>query len=271
MLSDPTPVERRFNDVGGPRASSETSSTQFASHSPAPLVFSKRTSEFRVTRIQLNVVARRERQLLTWLCGRLPLSVTPDHLTALSVVGAVVVLASYVGTRQSPAFLWLASLGFVLNWFGDSLDGSLARYRGIERPSYGYFLDHTIDALNNLLMMIGLGATPFVRMDVALFALVGYYLLCIYVFINNHLSGVFQLSFLGCGPTELRLCLVAINTAVFFYGAGGWWLNGEFVSVCDLILIGAGLAFIGLFVTRVAAGIRALRNPMALRADAQKR
>ncbi len=216
---------------------------------------------FRVTRIQLNVVARRERQLLTWLCSRLPPAVTPDGLTLLSVFGAVLVLASYIASRHDTRFFWLASLGFILNWFGDSLDGSLARYRRIERPTYGYFLDHTVDALNNLIMMLGLGLTTAVRMDVALFALVGYYLLCIYVFISNHLSGVFQLSFLGFGPTELRLCLIAINASIVTVGVGGGMVAGTFVSAYDGIILFAGVMFVAVFVTRVLIGIRDLRHP----------
>ena len=220
-----------------------------------------RDKPFRVLRIQTNVVARRERQLLTWLCAQLPAWVTSDRLTALSVAGAALVFVSYVLSRAMPGLLWLASLGLLLNWFGDSLDGSLARYRSMERPIYGYFLDHTIDAINNLLIMAGLGFTLHVRMDVALFALVGYYLLCIYVFISNHLSGVFQLSFLGFGPTELRLCLIAINTWMFFAGHVGARFGNEFFSAYDALLLLAGAVFTIIFVVRMLAGIGELRHP----------
>ena len=216
---------------------------------------------FRVLRIQTNVVARRERQLLTWLCVRLPSWITSDRLTAVSVLGAGLVFVSYVLSRMMPGLLWLASLGLVVNWFGDSLDGSLARHRAMERPIYGYFIDHTVDAINNLLIMAGIGFTLHVRMDVALFALVGYYLLCIYVFISNHLSGVFQLSFLGFGPTELRLCLIAINAWMFFSGHVGATLGNQFFSAYDALLLLAGAAFTAVFVTRVLAGIRDLRHP----------
>ncbi len=216
---------------------------------------------FRVRRIQANVVARRERQLLTWLCARLPPWITSDRLTFISVVGASLVFVSYILSRTMPVMLWLASFGLALNWFGDSLDGSLARYRSMERPIYGYFLDHTIDAINNLLIMAGIGFTLHVRMDVALFALVGYYLLCMYVFINNHLSGVFQLSFLGFGPTELRLCLVAINTWMFFAGHVGATLGTQFFSAYDALLLFAGAVFTIIFVVRMLAGIRELRDP----------
>ena len=216
---------------------------------------------FRVLRIQTNVIARRERQLLNWLCARLPAWITSDRLTVLSVTGAGLVFVSYVLSRTMPGLLWLASFGLVLNWFGDSLDGSLARYRSTERPIYGYFLDHTIDAINNLLIMAGIGFTLHVRMDVALFALVGYYLLCIYVFISNHLSGVFQLSFLGFGPTELRLCLIAINAWMFFAGHVGATLGNQFFSAYDALLLFAGATFTIIFVTRMLIGIGELRDP----------
>ena len=216
---------------------------------------------FRVTRIQTNVVALRERQVLTWLCARMPAWVTPDGLTAVGVAGAVLVFASYVASRWNPAFLWLASLGLVIHWFGDSLDGSLARHRRIERPIYGYFLDHTVDAICNLMIMGGIGFTAGIRMDVALFALLGYYLLCMYVFINNHLSGVFQLSFLGFGPTELRLCLIAINTWMFFAVLRGVTVDGQFFSPYDGLLLFAGAVFTLIFVVKVIVGVRALRDP----------
>ena len=216
---------------------------------------------FRVTRVQGNIVARRERQLLNWLCKRLPAFVTPDSLTTLSVIGAVIVFASYVASRSHPAFLWLASLGLVINWFGDSLDGSLARHRHIERPIYGYFLDHTVDALCNLLIMAGLGFTRDVSMAVALFALIGYFLLCIYVFINNHVSGVFRLSFLWGGPTELRFLIVCLNTGMFFAPRAGVTISGSFVSVYEALVLLAGTVFTLIFVYRTAVGVLELRDP----------
>ena len=224
-------------------------------------IITDRSGGFRVKRIQTNVVAIRERQLLNWLCTKLPAWVMPDHLTSLGVAGAILVLASYGLSRLNPAFLWLASFGLVIHWFGDSLDGSLARFRRIERPIYGYFLDHTVDALCNLMIMGGIGLTAYVRMDVALFALLGYYLLCMYVFINNHLSGVFQLSFLGFGPTELRLCLIAINTGMIVAGHPGVTIRGLFFSYYDGVLLFAGVVFTCIFVVRMIAGIRTLRDP----------
>lgn len=216
---------------------------------------------FRVKRIQGNLVARRERQLLNWLCARLPTFVTPDSLTITSVIGAVVVFLGYAMSRSQPGFLWLASFGLVLNWFGDSLDGSLARHRHIERPIYGYFLDHTVDALCNLMIMAGLGLTFDVSMAAALFALIGYFLLCIYVFISNHVSGIFQLSFLWGGPTELRMMIVGLNIGMFFAPHAGMTLDGSFVTIYEALVLLAGAVMTLIFVYRMALGIRKLRDP----------
>lgn len=211
-------------------------------------------------RVQTNIVARQERQLLNYLCARMPAWVTPDGLTAFGVVGAFTVFAGYVGSRFDPSFLWLATLGFVIHWFGDSLDGSLARHRRIERPKYGYFLDHSVDAFCNLIILVGLGLTLYVRMDIALFVLVGYYMLCMYVFLNNHVTGMFQLSFLALGPTELRIGLIGLNTFMFSQGKVGTTIGGEFFSVYDVALSLVGVAFVLIFIYRMTTGIAVLRR-----------
>ena len=213
-----------------------------------------------MTRVQRTVFTSRERQVLNWLCARMPAAVMPDHLTLVGVAGAVMVFAGFVLSSDSRWWLWLAVLGFVVHWFGDSLDGSLARFRRIERPLYGYFLDHTVDAICNLLLMAGLGCTPWVRMDVALFTLIGYYLLCMYVFINNQVSGVFQLSFIWLGPTELRFALILISIWMFFCGRIGFTVAGVAISWYDVLLLTAAVGFTAVFVIRVLDGIRVLRD-----------
>ncbi|HJQ14312.1 MAG TPA: CDP-alcohol phosphatidyltransferase family protein, partial [Anaerolineales bacterium] len=103
-----------------------------------------------------------ERPTLKWLAAHMPAWVTPDICTIVGVLGSLGVTASYILTTYDRNFLWLASLGFVVNWLGDSLDGTLARYRRIERPIYGFFVDHTIDACSVSVIMLGLGLTPYV-------------------------------------------------------------------------------------------------------------
>src|SRR4051812_818852 len=170
-------------------------------------------------RVQQNVLAASERRLLNWLCGRLPLWVTPDILTAVGVVGALAAFAGYWLSALNGDWLWLAVGGFFLNWFGDSLDGSLARYRRIERPSFGYFIDHSCDGLSTLLILTGMGLSPYVRLDVALFCLAGYLLLSIHAFLSARVLGELKLSHVGAGPTELRLVLMAFTVTMWVLGS----------------------------------------------------
>lgn len=215
-----------------------------------------------LNRIQDNWLAARERRILTWLCARLPASMTPDRLTAIGMVGAVIIFAGYVASNLSPAWLLLALAGYVIQWFGDSLDGSLARYRRIERPSYGYFLDHSCDGLANLLIVAGIGLSPFVIMDVAMLALAGYFLMSIHTFLSARVVGELRLSYMAAGPTELRLVLMAITVAMMVVGPDRD-LFGD-VSAFDVLIGGIGAVLIGLFIVQTAIVARQLARKDAL-------
>ena len=198
------------------------------------------------SRIQTNMLARGERALLDRLCRSMPGWVTPDFLTAVGVIGVTISALGYAASNWRPGFLFVASLGLLINWFGDSLDGSLARYRKIERPRYGYFLDHSIDGISNLILALGLGLSPYVRMDVALFALVGYYLLSMYVFLSNYVSGEFRLTFLNAGPTELRLVAVLFNLLIYVEGPFDVRFLGATVSLYTLLVGLEGAIFVAI-------------------------
>jgi phosphatidylglycerophosphate synthase len=105
-----------------------------------------------------------------------------------------------------------------LNWFGDSLDGTLARFRKIERPRYGFFVDHIIDSVSEVLVFVGLGISPYLRFDLALVALVSYLLASIYVYLTTYVDGVFRISYGGLSPTEMRMIAIITNAVVFFNG-----------------------------------------------------
>src|SRR5919198_5149184 len=99
------------------------------------------------TRVNDILLGPLERPALQWLAAHMPAWITPDDCTLIGILGALLTLVSYGLSNLNPNFLWLASLGFFINWFGDSLDGTLARYRHIERPRYGYYIDHVIDVI----------------------------------------------------------------------------------------------------------------------------
>ncbi|MGE5952075.1 MAG: CDP-alcohol phosphatidyltransferase family protein [Qipengyuania vulgaris] len=199
-----------------------------------------------IERIQENLVARVERRVLNWLCARLPRAVSPDMLTAFGMLGALMVFGGYIGSNYSPYWLWLAVAGYVVHWFGDSLDGSVARFRKIERPRYGYFLDHSCDGLATTLLVVGIGLTPYVELEVALIALAGYLLMSIHAFLSVRVFGELRLSYMNAGPTELRMVLIAFTITMFFMGHEKpliGHLNGF-----DLFVGVVGIGLIALFV-----------------------
>lgn len=169
-------------------------------------------------RINDTLLAGLEKKALLWMAEHMPAWVVPDTLTGIGLGASFLIFVSYALTFFNPAFLWLASLGFVIQWFGDSLDGTLARVRKIERPRYGFFVDHLIDTVSEVLIFIGLGLSPYLRFDLALMAMTSYMLLATYVYLVTYVNGVFRISFWRLGPTETRLLAIIANTIVFFTG-----------------------------------------------------
>ena len=163
-------------------------------------------------RIQTSVLNTLEKKVLVWLAQRQPKWVTSDMLTYIGVFGAVVIAAGYILASRNINFLWLSSLGFIINWYGDSLDGTLARVRKTQRPIYGYYLDHTIDAINEVMIFVGVGLSGLMHLEIALMALVMYLLMTINVSINAHLKKEFKLTYASMGPTEFRIIMIIINT-----------------------------------------------------------
>ena len=163
-------------------------------------------------RIQTSLLNAAEKKLLVWLAGRQPSWMTSNGLTIIGIFGSMMIFAGYVLTNLRIEWLWLASAGFLVNWYGDSLDGTLARVRGTQRPLYGYYLDHTVDALNELLMFFGIGLSVLCNIWIALTGFVFYLLLTLNVSMNAHLKSEFKLTYAKLGPTELRLIMIIINT-----------------------------------------------------------
>jgi phosphatidylglycerophosphate synthase len=185
-----------------------------------------------------------ERPALKWLAERMPAWVTPDTLTLIGLFGTILIFTSYALTTLNKNFLWLASLGFVINWFGDSLDGTLARFRKVERPRYGFMVDHVVDCFGSVLMVLGMGISPFVNFTIASLTLIAYLMVSILTYVLTISNGVFRISSGKIGPTELRVFLIVANTGAFFYSkplfntaVGSFTIFDVVVALMGLILL----------------------------------
>lgn len=202
----------------------------------------KKTKHVRINDILLGPL---ERPALQYFCKIAPAWATPDTMTIIGIIGSILIAAGYILTWYNIGFLWLASFGYLVNWYGDSMDGSLARYRKIERPKYGYYVDHIVDVTNEFFIILAMGISPLVHFEVAAIALIGYLMLSAHTFLRTYVDEVFKISFGKLGPTEVRVILILINTIVFFIG------NPEFNTFFNItltlfdVLIGivAGLLF----------------------------
>ena len=199
------------------------------------------------------LLADPERRLLRAVAARLPAAVTPDHLTVLGVLGALGVGAAYALSRASAGWLWAASACLVVQWLGDSLDGTLARVRGAERPRYGYYLDHVVDAFSTAVIGIGVALSSYVNPCVALGMVIVYLALSINVYLESNVFGVFRLAYGRLGPTEIRIVLIAAN-AVLPVIAPGPGLS--LVANATLALL--GIAMTSMLVVRVAHNLSRL-------------
>ena len=166
------------------------------------------------------VLADFEQRVLVRLARRVPRSVGPNHFTALGLVGAVGAGVAYALARYNPAWLWIASLMLGIDWLGDSLDGTLARVRGTERPKYGYYLDKVAGAFSVTVIGLGIAFSGHVNPILALVTLVVYLGLAINVYLESSVFGVFKFSYGRIGPTEIRLALIVLNTVLALTGRG---------------------------------------------------
>jgi phosphatidylglycerophosphate synthase len=189
-----------------------------------------------MNRIHHSVTARAERRILDWICIRMPGRVTPDMLTLLGLFGAVLCFVGYGLSGSNQTWLWLALAGLALNWLGDSLDGSLARYRQAERPKYGFFLDHMTDTLAMALIAIGIGLSPYALLATGMAVLVAYYAMVILTMATCIVTGAFRVSFNGVGPTEIRLLIGVCTLAGLLLPTPGQSVGGQWITIYDLLM-----------------------------------
>jgi archaetidylinositol phosphate synthase len=183
-----------------------------------PIQENKKSVPFKnAFRLQESFTAAAERKALAWLAARLPARVNSDHLTLLGFIAMLLAGASYAFARTHRAGLILATLFLALNWFGDSLDGTLARLRNRQRPRYGFYVDHMIDTFGGFFLTAGLAVSGFVDWRIALGMYVAFLMLSVQVYLATYTVGTFQLSFAKFGPTEIRILLALGNAALWFH------------------------------------------------------
>lgn len=227
-------------------------------------------------RIQTSILNGVERKVLVWLAERQPRWVVSDTLTFVGFLGSVIIALGYILTNLDYRWLWLASLGFVINWYGDSLDGSVARVRKTQRPVYGFYIDHTMDVINEIFMLVGVGLSMLMRFDIAMLILVMYLALTINVDTNAHLKNEFKLTYGGFGPTEFRILVIIVNTLFIFIRplrefVADITLFGHSISLSAMDIFGiAVLAILTIiYIATVASDARgyAKADPMPERKD----
>src|SRR6476469_7166190 len=204
------------------------------------------------------LLARHEKRALTAIARRLPRWILPDDLTALGVASAIGIGIAYAATNADRNWLWVASALRVVHRLGDSLDGTLARVRGIERPRYGYYLDHLVDAISTACIGIGLGLSPFMLLSTGALIVVAYLMLSINVYLESYALGRFAIGYGRIGPTEVRIVLIALN-GVLALGTGlGFHVAGIGLTPIDLVGLGVAVVMCTMLVTRAVANLRRL-------------
>ena len=199
------------------------------------------------------LLARPEQRLLEAIARRLPSWVLPDHMTALALAAAV----AFAVTAATGRF-WVAAGLLVVHWLGDSLDGTLARVRKIERPTYGYYLDHLVDAIATAVIGIGLGLSPHLLLATGMALVIVYLVLSINTYLETQALGVFRLGYGRLGPTEARVGLIALNTALAIGVPLGFDLAGIGLTILDVVVLGAAVVMAAALAVRAAGTLRIL-------------
>lgn len=201
-------------------------------------------------RIVNTITGNWEKRNLPKMAKALPVWVMPDHLTLLGIMASTIIAAGYILSNLSGWWLLLSNLGLFIHWFADSLDGTLARVRHIERENYGYFVDHMCDVWTVILMCLGLGMSPLMQMEIAMFLAVGYLMINVYVHITVYTRRIFVLSYSRFGPTEIRIIIIILNFVLIFWNPVILYFRKMPLSFFDLMGIAASIIFLLIFITR---------------------
>ena len=176
-------------------------------------------------RVHPALTAKVEKRLLNWMAQKMPAAIGPDHLTALALGSQIFAGAAYALSSRDGRYLWLVNGFLFLNWFGDSLDGTLARARHQQRPRYGFYVDHMADVFGALALMTGLAFSSYLHWEIAAGMLICFYALSIESYLATYTTGRFHLAHGIFGPTEIRILLAAGNIAILshpYINLAGW-------------------------------------------------
>jgi archaetidylinositol phosphate synthase len=224
-----------------------------ARYNPAvskPVLDAQTGSEFQqATRIHTSFLAAAEKMALIWMAERMPAWVNSDHLTLLGFAGQIATGVCYAFAGRDRRMLLAAIVCLVANWFGDSLDGTLARVRQQQRPRYGFYVDHMIDSIGAVAMMGGLALSGYMDPVIAIGLLIMFLLLSVQSYLATYTIGEFHLSMWHFGPTELRVLLIVGNLALFRWA---WVIHGRY----RLFDIGGAIGLVGMVLMLIFASVQ---------------
>lgn len=231
------------------------------------------TAAVNATREPSFLLAKPEKRVLRAIARRLPRWILPDDLTLLGIVAAAAICAAYLLSNGSDAWLWVASGLLVVHWLGDSLDGTLARVREIQRPRYGYYLDHLVDAGATAAIAIGLGLSPHMLLSVGMLLGIAYLVLSVNVYLESQALGRFSIGYGLIGPTEVRVLLIALNTALALGLDLRFDALGTGITALDVAGVALAAGMLVLLAVRARRNLRelAVAEPAAPRGPVRRR
>jgi archaetidylinositol phosphate synthase len=209
-------------------------------------------------RHQLSILTPLERIALRWLAERLPAWVHSDHLTVLGFAGMILTGLSYYLAQFNPLFLLAGIVFLAVNWFGDSLDGTLARLRNRQRPRYGFYVDHIVDAFGIGFVLLGIGLSGYMSPSIAMGFLIAYFLMNIEIYLATYTLGIFKLSYGLMGPTELRV-IVCIGNLILL-SKKTVRIGDSYHLLCDVSGVVAMVVLLGITIVSTIKNTRRLYN-----------
>jgi len=206
--------------------------------------------------INTGITAKIEERAKEWICPRLPMWVTPDLLTGIGVIGYILTAIGFIFGFMNRYYLILVVLGLIINWFGDSFDGSIARYRKKTRPNFGYYIDHIIDSISVLIFSLGLGLSGYVKIEIALIFGIMYLLIMAHVELVTYVQNEFKYSMGLVGPTEMRIIAIIFTTVIFFLPVRYFDVLGHMLTQYDFVVLGMSLImFVVVIVSILQKGV----------------